>query len=190
MGKESVWIADLSEHDQPHCEQGDHLWVASFFWSGRLAYWQCAGCDLTDRETDDLPERVAQINDWIKSPPTLTFRGTHPPTSTARWATDRGTVLIEGDPSSIHFVGEPIPGLSEAHGYEEIDADGEVQETYAPSRERHSPYGDHYTLIRYQVVDEELVRFESYCYEDSTYEIPNAHEPRTRIVLSGLKRLP
>jgi len=99
-------------------------------------------------------------------------------------------VLVEGDPSSIHFVGESIPGLSEAHSYEECDAGGEVQDTYAPSRERHSPYGDHYTLIRYQVVNDELVRFESYCFEDSTYEVPNAHEPRARVVLSGLHQLP
>jgi hypothetical protein len=190
VDKNPVWVTGKPEHDPADCEQGNHLWMASFFWSGRLAYWRCAGCCLTDRGTDDLPERVARINGWIESPPCLIFRGAHPPTSAARWATDRETVLVEGDPSSIHFVGEPIPGLPEAHSYEERDADGIVQEAHMPSRERHSPYGDHYTLVRYQVVNDELVRFESYCYEESTFDIPNAHDPRTRVVLSGLKPLP
>ena len=121
------------EYDPIHCEQDEHLWVASFYWSGRLAYWQCAGCGLMDRETDEPPGRLVQINGWIEAPLTLTSRGARPPTSTARWATDRGTVLIESAPSSIHFVGLQIPDLSEAHTYEEYDANGEVQESYAPS---------------------------------------------------------
>jgi len=190
MDKKPAWVTGMPKHDPTRCERDDHLWMASFFRSGRLAYWQCAGCGLTDRETDDLPERVAQTNGWIESPPILAFRGAHPPTSTSRWATDRGTILVEGDPSSIHFVGLPIPGLPEAHSYEERDANGEVQEAYLPSRERHSPYGDHYTLIRFQVVNDELVEFRSYCFEESTFDVPNAHAPRTRVVLSGLKRLP
>ena len=47
--------------------------------------------------------------------------------------------------------------------------------------------GDHYWLTRFQVVGSALVRFDSYCYEDSTYEVPNAGTPEQATVLSGLE---
>ena len=189
MGQKPTWSADRPEHRSTSCAQGDHLWVAFFARSGQLAYWQCAGCGLADRETEAVPGRLDEINGWVMSPPMLTVRGPHPPASTLRWATGRGTVLLEGDPSSILFAGVPIQGLAEAHTYVEQDEKGEVQAVYAPSRERHSPYGDHYTLTRFQVVERELVRFDSYCYEESTYDVPNAKMPRQKVVLSGLEPL-
>jgi hypothetical protein len=172
--------------ERESCSRGDHTWVARFLESGRLAYWQCALCGLADREIGPLPERLEALSGWIETPPRLTARGARPPASTRRWTTPRATVLCEGDPSSIHFCGLPIPELAAAHTYVERDEKGEVRATYEPGRERHSPHGDHYTLTRYQVVGDELLRLESYCYEESTFDIPNAGVPRRLVVIAGL----
>ena len=174
------------EPDQAQCSRVDHVWVAYFLMSGRLAYWKCEGCGLSDREAEPLPEPLDPPGGWVKSPPKLTARGRCPPASARRWAAAGGSILSEGDPSSTHFFGEPIPGLVTAHTYVERDQNGEVLEIYAPSRERTSRYGDHYTLTRFQVVDSALVRFESHCFEESTFDIPNAAKPRQTTVLSGL----
>jgi len=163
--------------------------VAAFFESGRLAYWKCASCGKTDRETSPLPERLASFNGWVERPPWLIVRGSRPPVSTRRWRTPAGTTLVEGDPSAIDFVGEVIPGLTEAHTYTAYDEDGAVLEVYAPYRERLGPYSDHYWLTRYQVVDDTLVQFVSHCYEESTYDVPNAGQPEQKIILAGLKPL-
>ena len=174
---------------QEQCAHGDHAWVAVFLASGRLAYWQCEVCGLADRETDPLPERLAIINDWIELPPRLTARGSQPPSSTRRWATTQATILCEGDPSSIHHVGLRIPDLAEAYTYVERDEDGSIHAIYEPCRVRHSLYGDHYTLTRYQVVGCELVRFRSHCFEESTLDVPSTQKPRQSVVLAGLKLL-
>jgi hypothetical protein len=104
--------------------------------------------------------------------------------------TAEGSILTEGDPSSIYFVGRAIPGLFKAHTYVLCDENGQIEEVYAPMREQPWPYTDHYWLIRYQVIGAELVRFESHCYEDSTYEVPNAGEPKRKVILSELQPLP
>ena len=89
---------------------------------------------------------------WIKSPPVLLSRGPRPASSNRRWATSEGSILMEGDPSSIHFIGEPIPGLAEAHTYVQYGEDGQVEDVYGPLREHPCLYSDHYWLIRYQVI--------------------------------------
>jgi hypothetical protein len=172
-----------------HCEQGDHTWVASFLRSGRLAYWRCETCGIADRQMEPLPEPLDSVSGWIQCPPKLTARGACPPVSTRRWATPEGAILFEGDPSSTHFCGEPIPGLVEAHSYQVCDEDGNIQESYEPSRERLEEYSERYRLTRFQVVGDELVRFDSYCYEESTFDTPNAAKPETVTVLSGLGEL-
>ena len=111
------------EPDRALCRQGGHTWVASFFTSGHLACWQFEGCGKSDRETElgpgptGLPRRLEQVSGWIESPAILVARGIDPPVSTRRWMTTEGSILIEGDPSSIHFVGLVIPELAEAHTY-------------------------------------------------------------------------
>ena len=100
-----------------------------------------------------------------------------------------GAILSEGDPSSTDFEGEPIQGLVEAHTYFKRDENGNILETYEPGRERLGEYDDHYLLTRYQVVGAALVRFESYCFEDSTYAIPNTGKPKQITLLSGLRSL-
>jgi len=98
-------------------------------------------------------------------------------------------MLIEGDPSSIHHVGLVIPGLAEAHTYRVCDEDGTVEALYEPSRERPAKYSDHYWLTRYQVVGEELVRFVGHCFEESTYDTPNASKPKQTVILTDLRLL-
>ncbi len=177
------------------CRQGAHTWVASFFRSGHLAYWQCQECGKSDREIErwfkptGLPRRLAQFNGWITSPAILVARRLAPPVSARRWMTTEGLILIEGDPSSIHFVGLVIPELAEAHTYRVCDEDGNVEALYEPGRKRPGKYSDHYWLTRYQVVGEELVRFVSHCYEESTYDTPHAGEPKQETILSGLRLL-
>ena len=112
-----------------------------------------------------------------------------PPVSTRKWVTVEGTILMEGEPSSIHFVGREIPGLAEAHTYVKYDRNEQVEQTYEPSRERPWKYGDHYWLTRYQVIDTNLVWFKSHCYEDSTYDTPTAGKPKQKIILPGLRLL-
>jgi hypothetical protein len=185
FAKEGTYMMEA----KPHCGE-DHVWIAVFFESGRLAYWECENCGEKDREIGQLPERLDTISGWIKSPPVLVSRGARPAASNRRWITRAGSILVEGDPSSTHFVGKPIPGLAEAHSYVMYDANGTIEEVYEPVREQPWRYTDHYWLIRYQVIGADLVRFESHCYEDSTYEVPNAGEPKQIVVLSGLRGQP
>ena len=191
VGK-AVWV----KHDEgwkPNpelCLQGLHTWIAVFLESGRLAYWECAGCGEKDRDIGALPERLDTISGWIENPPVLMSRGLQPVTSTRIWETASGGMLEQGDPSSIHFLGNEIPELSEAHTFVKYGENGTVEKRYEPYREQPFPYRDHYWLTRYQVIDTDLVRFTSHCFEDSTYEIPNTSVPKQHVILSGLRRLP
>ena len=178
-----------SEPSREQCQQGDHTWVAFFFESGRLAYWKCEGCSKTDRETERPPERLGHFNGWAKSPPRLTARGFNPPVSARRWVTTEGSILIEGDPSSIDFVGQVIPGLAEAHTYVECDKNEIIEAVYESDRNRLRKYSDHDWLTRHQVVGEALVRFESHCFGESTYDMPSAGKPKQKTILSGLRLL-
>lgn len=186
-----VWVRfeKGNEPDREQCRQGNHTWIALFYGSGRLAYWQCEGCGETDRETERLLERLDWINGWINSPPRLMARGLKPPVSDRRWETTDGAILTEGDPSSIHFVEVIIPGLTEAHTYRLSDENGTIEEVFEPCRERPGEYSDHYWLTRYQVVGEVLVQFISHCFEESTYDTPYAHQPKQKKVLTGFRLL-
>jgi hypothetical protein len=186
-----VWgrLEQEGKQNQGQCRQDNHIWTAFFYESGRLAFWECADCGEKDREIGRAPERLDRISGWILSPPRLIARGPRPQASMREWATRDGGILKEGDPSSIHFIGEYIPGLKEAHAYVKCDRKGKIEEAFEPVRKQLYAYTDHYWLIRYQVIGTELVRFESPCFEDSTYEVPNAGEPRRIAFLSGLRLL-
>jgi hypothetical protein len=189
--KEPIWTTlDVTrEPDPERCRHGIHTWIAVFFKSGRLAYWECVDCGQKDREIGPLPERLDTISGWIEDPPVLIAHGPRPPASTRRWRTAQGAILEEGDPSSIHFVGLEIPGLEQAHTYVLRDETGKVDEMYAPTRHRPLSYDDHYWLVRYQVLGNELVWFESHCHEDSTYEVPHAVVPKQKVILGELQLL-
>ena len=191
MKRRPAWER-LEEGYQPSqalCRQEEHTWVAVFFESGRLAYWECEGCSKTDREIDNLPERLEEIYCPLKTHPRLAARGPTPPVSTRKWATAEGGTLAEGDPSSIHFAGREIPGLVEAHTYIKYDKGNRIEQIYEPSREQPWQYTYHYWLTRYQVIDAILVWFESHCFEESTFDTPFAGEPKQKIILSNLKLL-
>ncbi|MBN1315172.1 MAG: hypothetical protein JXA42_06885 [Anaerolineales bacterium] len=179
-------LEEGKKSNREQCHRGDHTWVANFFESGHLAYWQCVDCGLKDREVGRLPERLETINGWIEYPPRLIARGHQPAVSTRRWVTPKGTILVEGDPSSIHFVGKVIPGLTKAHTYVEWDESDTIEAVYEPGRVMIGKSYDHFWLTRYQVIDEVLVQFSSYCYEESTYDVPSAGKPEQKIILSGL----
>jgi hypothetical protein len=174
--------------DQALCQTEEHTWVALFFESGCLAYWECEGCGKTDREIEQLSERLDWFNGPTKSP-RLVARGPTPPVSVRKWATAEGAILMEGDPSSIHFEGQEIPGLGEAHTYAKYDKNEEIEQVYEPSMEKPWQYVEHYWLTRYQVVDTTLVQFRSHCYEESTFDTPFADEPKREVVLSELRLL-
>ncbi len=141
-----------------------------------------------DRVPTRLPEYLDDVNGWIETPPRLIARGPHPPIPdvTMRWITPEGSILYEGDPSSIYHVGLEIPDLDEAHSYILKGAAGEVLTAYEPYRERLGLYSDHYWLTRYQVIGSELVQFVSHCFEESTYDAPSTSTPKRKIILSGL----
>ena len=71
----------------------------------------------------------------------------------------------------------------------ERDENDTILKVYEPDSDRHSPYGDHYTLTRYQVIGCKLVRFRSHCFEESTFDTPYAKTRKRRVALSGLTLL-
>jgi hypothetical protein len=186
-----VWESseDGSKPDKEQCKLGNHTWVAFFFGSGRLAYWQCPGCGKTDRDIDLLPRRLDRISGWIRHPPLLVAHGLRPLASTRKWVTTEGLVLTEGDPSSIHFVGLSIPEITEAHTYVLREKSGKIREVFEPIREQPWQYTDHFWLTRFQVINDELMRFRAHCFEESTLETPFTQEPKKKILLSELKLL-
>lgn len=106
-----------------------------------------------------------------------------------RWRTPDGRVLAEGEPSPVDFEGVPLPGVAEAHAYRLLDGSGAVLQAFGPGQVRLDEYKECFHLIRYQVIEGELVRFTSYCHEESTYDTPFAKEPERTVILSGLKPL-
>jgi hypothetical protein len=176
-----------SRHSLEQYSQDEHMWEAIFYESGRLAYWKCEACGIADRDTELLPERLEMVSGWVNNLMKLTASGPQIPTSTRRWATTRDTILFEGDPSSILFAGIEIPDIPEAHTYIERDQHGQILSVFQPTFEKDSPYGNHYTLTRYQVVGSDLIYYESYCFEESTFDTPFAGKPKQQVVFSKLE---
>lgn len=187
---EPVWQAcEKLAPDPTRCAGGEHRWVARFFQSGQLACWECADCGLRDRELGPRPAALDSLDGWPQPFPWLTAAGAQPPAGERRWRTAAGTLLVEGDPSSVHFQGELIPDLPAAHSYCELGPAGAILQTFEPGREQVVLYSSHYHLIRYQVVGDALLRYVSYCFEESSFDIPSADAPRVSVVLAGLTPL-
>ena len=184
-----IWekLVEGYEPDIEQCQRGKHTWIAFFCQSGRLAFWKCEVCEKRDREIDQKHVRYEYFNGWIEFPLRLVARGTSPLASTRKWITAEGLVLSEGDPSSIHFVGLPIPEITDAHSYMLRESSGRIIDEFEPIREHPCQYNDHYWLTRFQVIDDELVRFRAHCFEESTLGTPFTHEPTQKVILSGLK---
>ena len=173
------------DESTPNCDQADHHWLATFLESGRLAYWSCEGCGLTDRSTDSLTERLAEYN-WSEHL-RLRARGELPPTSKRRWMTHEGQTLVEGDHCGVDYLGAAMEGLDEAFDYELHDVEGSVVERYHATCERTSRWGTNVKLTRYAVKGTELVRFEMHGHEESTFDIPIPGKVRSAVVLASLE---
>ena len=106
--------------------------------------------------------------------------------SPRKWATADGNMLVEGEPSSTDFEGVPLPGVAQAHSYELRSNTGNILKSFLPEKERLDEYKECFHLIRYQMVGEALVKFVSYCYEESTYDTPFAKDPEQTVMLEGL----
>lgn len=104
-----------------------------------------------------------------------------------RWVTPDGRVLVEGEPSPVDFEGVPLPGVVEAHAYELRDGSGQVLKTFQAERKRIQEYHERFWITSYQVVGDQLIKFDSYCFEESTYDTPFAHEAEKSVVMTGLK---
>lgn len=104
-----------------------------------------------------------------------------------KWRTPDGHFLVEGEPSPTDFEGVPLPGIPEAHAYELRDGSGAVLKAFLPEEVRLKEYYERFHLIRYQVTGRELVKYVSYCYEESTYDTPFAVELAKEVVFQGLE---
>jgi len=162
--------------------QGLHAWAPVFCEDGRLGCWRCAHCALKDREVDPHHRLASQGK--------ATEPSARPPVPGRVWGLSDGSTLLEGEPTGMDFVGEPIPGLTDAHSFTLRDAGGQLVGVYEPRRVQLQAFADHYRLVRFQVRGDVLEEFDCYCFEDSTFEIPNVKEPDRRVVLEGLRPLP
>ncbi len=172
------------DESQGDCEKA-HRWVANFLESGRMAFWLCEECGLTDRSTDELPEPLAEYN-WSE-PLRLRAEGDSPPSSQRRWRTQDGHTLVEGEACGVDYLGAAIEGLHEAFDYELRDAEEAVVERYHATRERTSKWGTNVKLTRYAVRGTKLVRLESHGHEESTFDIPIPGRARATPVLTALE---
>jgi len=180
----------ISSEDESHCTTpcaSSHTWIAIFFEDGRLAYWECQNCRITSpAEVNGITGNFERISAWIEKPPRLVSKGSVPWVSARKWLSEDGCTIVEGAPSSITFLGLRIPQLEEAYEYRKIKND-ELVEHFVPGMKRVSLHGDHYFLTRFHVRENQLLQFESSCFEDSMYEIPNAKVPEKIILLDKLK---
>ena len=189
MHREPEWMEShrIKTHSSELCSKEEHNWVAQFVQSGALAAWECNCCKIRKIVKENLQEALEAFSCWVESPMILVYTGKKPPISGSCWKTPDNTILFEGSPTSISYLGQRIPSLEKAHAYTLKDGTGRLLESYQPERKRLGIHGDHYILIRYQIVGSDLIRYESHCFEDSTYEIPNTKEPEKRVILSDLE---
>ena len=171
------------------CLNDIHLWAAHFYIDGSLAFWKCLGCG----KTCCIREKSLELQDfstsWIEDPLKLVHIGPFPQRRQRKWIQSDGSILTEGDPSSILYEGLEIPYLEMAHSYTLSAMDGSVIDVFQPAVERIRPHDDHYILTRYQVIESELIKFWCHCFEDSMYEMPNVALPTRTVLLSDLRFL-
>ena len=106
-----------------------------------------------------------------------------------RWKTPDGLTLVEGPRRSTDFEGEPIPGLDWSSDFELLDCDGNVLDSFLAVNDQLEKYCDRYGLTRFTVLNDELVKFNAYCYQDSTYEIPHVSSLKQETLIKGLKQI-
>jgi len=170
------------------CENGEHLWTASFFKRGALAFWFCSSCGETDRDTGALSEPLEDTSGWAKEDSSdSAFAGVEPPPCSGKWLLADSSMLVEGEPCSVTFKGREITGLSSAHEYKLIDAAGTVMREYKAGIERASGQEKSFIITRFQILGDRLIKYRIRCCDDEQVDQPFAGEASGISILAGLK---
>ncbi len=163
------------------CGGMEHHWTARFYPRGALAFWFCNSCGEVDRNTDDLREPLKEtISDSDSF--TVDICLVKSPVPTAKWALADGSILIEREPSQTTFMGFRITGMTNSHEYSLTDPSGEIVREYKASREKASNQEGSFILTRFQVENDQLVKFRVQC---NTNE-PEVNEASGIAILSDL----
>ena len=169
------------------CEGGSHLWTASFFQSGALAFWFCSRCGETDREVGHFPEPLEDVSGASDDIPAVTFEGERPYTKTRRWHLADGSILEETEPGSTVFRGMSIPGLPDSHSYVLTIAGSGDKREFIPRRDRSSTKEDCFILTRFRVQGNRLVKYRIHCCECSDTGSAMVDEPSGNTILTDLE---
>ena len=166
------------------CKGIEHHWTARFYTRGALAFWFCSCCGEVDRNTDNLQEPLEKPildNDLF----TVNICSVESPVPAGKWELADGSILVEGEPSQTAFMGFHIPGISSSHEYSLIDPLGEIVREYKASREKASSLEGSFILTRFQVENNQLVKYRVQC---NTSE-PQVNEATGIAILSDLKSI-
>lgn len=163
-------------------EGREHHWTARFYTRGALAFWFCSCCGAVDRNTDNLQEPLEKtISDSDSF--TVDICSVKSPVPTGRWELADGSTLVEGEPSQTAFMGFHITGIPSSHEYSLTDSCGEIVREYRSSREKASNLEGSFILTRFQVENNQLVKYRVQC---NTSE-PQVNEATGIAILSDLK---
>jgi hypothetical protein len=168
------------------CADNEHLWTAMFYESGGLAFWFCSRCGEVDRDTGSLTDRLEGHFPSVDSDPEVSYCAVAPPMCVRKWKLADGSILAELAPCSVSYRGINIPGLTAAHQYEILDAEGSVIRSYRASRERTSSTQEKFILTRFQVENNQLVKYRVSC----NGEVPCVSEASGIAILTGLIAIP
>ncbi len=173
------WLVDMG------CADGRHLWTAMFYESGALAFWFCSRCGEVDRDTGSLAGRLEGHFPSAGSDTEVSYCAVEPPVCMKKWRLADGSVLTELALCSVSYRGMKIPGLTAAHRYDLSDAEGNVIRSYRAARERTSSMQEKFILTRFQVENNQLVKYRVSC----SGEEPCVSEASGIAILTGLTAL-
>ena len=109
---------------------------------------------------------------------------------TRRWATPNHMLLVQAEPRTNDYLGEPVPGLEEAWVYELRDKKtGRVLETFGRSNDGDGAGDDWIWFKRFRVMGRALVRFDCLFSEGMSGHV-RARDPDRTTILEGLEQLP
>ncbi len=153
-----------------------------FYESGALAFWFCSRCGEVDRDTGSLTEPLDIVAPVDESEGGVRYCAVIPPVFLRKWKLADGSILTELAPCSVSYRGVKIPGLTSAHRYDLSDAEGNVIRSYRAARERTSNMQEKFILTRFQVENNQLVKYRVSC----SGEDPCINEASGIAILTGL----
>lgn len=169
------------------CESGIHLWTARFFKSGALAFWFCQDCGETDREVEHFEEQLEDLSGFPDDFPAVCFSGEKPPSPAGQWLLSDGSILRQGEPVSMNFRGNPIPGIPDSFQYTLTVKETDGKRKYIPGLERYSTSENCFILTRYRVENNRLVKYRIHCCQYPEDRSVRIDQPNGNTILSGLK---